>query len=215
MQLLHAAKKYQLPTLVNQCVNFLDNQLQASNACSILDHCQFFDEKKLAKRCLEKIEDNTKEALASEDFLTISKETLGVILDSSKLALDEVNIFRKTYEWASNKTDETMSVREALGNNIYKIRFPTMNHKEFTDHVCSTNILTEREQQQILKYMDNPEICLKPDPFSCDRRTPRIKKGNVYNIFFLFHFSFPQPSYPVYINLKHHNLRIFIYISSI
>ena len=124
MQILHTAKKYQLSILVKRCVNFLDNELKASNACSILDHCQFFSEKDLAKKCLDIIERSTEEALASDDFMSISSETLGCILDSAQLAIKEVKLFEKAFEWASNRTDRTLNVRTVLGNNLFKIRFP-------------------------------------------------------------------------------------------
>ena len=151
MQILHSAKKYQLSVLVKRCITFLDNELKASNACSILDHYQFFDEKDLAKKCLDKIEQNTEEALASDDFMSITSETLGVILDSAQLAIEEVKLFEKTYEWASKRSDDTKSICAALGENLYKIRFPTMMPKEFNEIVCSKDVLDDREQLQIFK----------------------------------------------------------------
>ena len=180
MQLLHAAKKYQLSALVKRCVTFLDNELQPSNACSILNHCQFFGENELGKKCLEKIEQNTEDALASDEFLTISMETLGVLLDSNQLAMKEVDIFKRTHEWALNNTDETRSLREALGENIKKIRFPIMTAKEFNDHVCPTNVLSDSEQLQILRYVLNPEISPKPDAFSCEPRMNNQGKSQVF-----------------------------------
>ena len=178
MQILHAAKKYQLSILVKQCVNFLDNELKASNACSILDHCQFFDEKELAKKCLEKIERSTEEALASDDFMNISSETLGVILDSAHLAMNEVKLFEKSFEWASKRTGQSKSIRAVLGNNLYKIRFPTMTNREFTEIVCSKDVLTADEQLQILKYLTSPETSTKPKAFTCEARTVKPQIHN-------------------------------------
>ena len=178
MQLLHAAKKYQLTSLVKRCVIFLDNELEHSNACSILEHCRFFGENDLAKKCLEKIEQNTEVALASEKFMTISKETLGIILESNKLRMNEIDIFRRTYEWASKRTEEMQSVRDTLGDNIYRIRFPIMNANEFNVDVCPTNVLNERKQLQIFKYITNPEISPKPHAFCCEPRLPVKTKGN-------------------------------------
>ena len=170
MQVLHAAKKYQLPILVKRCVDFLDNELKASNACSILDHCQFFDQKDLSKKCIAIIERNTEEALASDDFINISSETLGCILNSAHLAIQEAQLFEKAFKWASNRTNGTLSVRAVLGNNLYKIRFPCMKNQEFTDIVCSNDVLTEGEQLQIFKYIASPENSGKPKSFCCDAR---------------------------------------------
>ena len=176
MQVLHAAKKYQLSILVKRCVDFLDNELKASNACSILDHCQFFGEKNLSKKCLDIIERNTEEALASDDFMSISSETLGVILNSAHLAMKEVKLFEKAFEWASNRSDRTLNIRTALGNNLFKIRFPCMTNQEFTEIVCTKDVLTEREQLQIFKYLASPQTSEQPKSFCCDAR--KSKSGH-------------------------------------
>ena len=179
MQILHAAKKYQLAILVKRCVDFLDNELKASNACTILDHCQFFGENDLSKKCLDIIERNTKEALASDDFMSISSETLGVILDSAHLAMKEIKIFEKAFKWASKRTNKTLNARAALGHNLFKIRFPLMTHQEFTESICTKDVLTESEQLQIFKYLASPKIGGKPKSFRCDARKAKPVDRNV------------------------------------
>ena len=152
MHVLHAAKKYQLPSLVQQCTDYLDKELKASNACSILDHSRFFNEDALIKKCLDNIERNTVEALSSEDFLKVSDETLALILESEKIgAMDEVKIFERCYQRAVNKADGKQSPRDVLGENLFKIRFPVMPIQEFTDIVCPTHVLSMEEQLAIFK----------------------------------------------------------------
>ena len=179
MQIHIAARKYQLSILVNRCVEFLDNELTASNACSILDHCQLFGENDLSKKCLDIIERNTAEALASDGFMNISSRTLGVILDNAHLAMKEIKIFEKAFEWASKKNDGSVNARTALGNNLFKIRFPAMKMKEFTEIVCAKDVLTENEQLQIFKYLASPKSG-KPKSFCCDAR--KVKQYQSANL---------------------------------
>ena len=178
MHMLHAAKKYQLPALVQLCIKYLDNELSASNACSIPDHSRFFNEQALAQKCLKKIEENTEEALSSYDFMTISKETLSIILDSDCLGMEEVKIFEKCYEWASNRADMNNSIRDILGETLFKIRFPAIPIQEFTDIVCPKNVLTGEEQLEILKYIASPQNNAKPQAFCCEAR----KQGNLLKL---------------------------------
>ena len=153
-----------------ETMRHLQCELKASNACSILDHCQFFNETDLAKKCLDIIERNTEEALASDDFMSISSETLGVILDSAQLAMTEVKLFEKAFDWAQRRIDRSQNVRAVLGNNVYKIRFPIMTSGEFTEVVCSKDVLTQEEQIQIFKYLASPKTVDKPKAFCCEAR---------------------------------------------
>ena len=172
MQVLNAAKKYQIPSLVQVCTNYLDNELKASNACSVLEHSIFFNEEALSQKCLELIEENTEEAISSEDFMTISRETLAKILDSEKLRIAELNLFERSYEWARCKIKEAESIRDALGMCLFKIRFPIIPTKEFAEVVCSKNVLNKDEQLELFKYMTIGSESAKPRAFNCNSRKP-------------------------------------------
>ena len=170
MHVIHAAKKYQIPSLVQRCIQYLENDLKASNACSILDRSRFLNEKDLAKRCLDEIERNTVEALSSQDFLTVSDETLSMILESDLIgAMEELKIFEKCYQWAARRVDTKTSIRDCLGKNIFKIRFPVMPVQDFKDVVCQTNVLSRTEQLEIMNYMASPTYNAKPRGFKCEQ----------------------------------------------
>ena len=171
MHILNAAKKYQLPLLAKLCVNYLDNELTATNACSVLEHSIFFNEQTLKEKCMEKIEEQTEEALSTDNFLSVSKDTVSVILDSDKLSMDELKLFERSCDWARNNRNGAKSIRDTLGECLFKIRFPVIPMKEFTEGVCSTNILTKDEQLELLKYMAAPTPTNRPPAFNCEKRT--------------------------------------------
>ena len=181
MQVLHAAKKYQLPSLVKSCITFLESQLHMSSACTILDHSLFFEEPRLTQKSLREIEAFTEHALSSEDFNSLSRDAVSMILDSDKLTISELDLFEKTYEWAVCNCKEPETIRETLGECLYKIRFPIIPVKEFTEIVCPKNILSSDEQLEISKYIAALTNGAKPSRFNCTPRTgpPVTRKGIV------------------------------------
>ena len=161
MHVLHAAKKYQLLSLAKVCVKYLGKELRASNACSILEHSRFFEETELAKKCLKKIEENTPEALECQDVMDVSRETLITILDSTDLSMDEDKIFERCYDWAFAKRQGNETVRDVLGDALFKIRFPLMAVQRFTDIMTNKHVLTPHEQVEILKVLNSPNNSMK------------------------------------------------------
>ncbi|XP_026132587.1 BTB/POZ domain-containing protein 2-like isoform X2 [Carassius auratus] len=71
MTTLYTAKKYAVPALEAQCVEFLKKNLRADNAFMLLTQARLFDEPQLAALCLENIDKNTGDALAAEGFTDI------------------------------------------------------------------------------------------------------------------------------------------------
>ena len=50
MQVLYAAKKYILPSLAEECIEFLRKNLNSENVFSVMSHAQQYDEKGLMNR---------------------------------------------------------------------------------------------------------------------------------------------------------------------
>ena len=80
MQVLHLAKKYLVPSLAGKCTEYLQENLEASNAFSILPQAQKFEEKDLEKRCWKVIELRAKEAVTSNDFVTLERSMVGSVV---------------------------------------------------------------------------------------------------------------------------------------
>ena len=178
-QVIYAAKKYQLPNLIQSCIDYLGKKLNANNVLSILEHSRFFNEDRIVQKCWGVIEQNTRAVLTSDDFRQISHETLSFILESDRLSAKEVEIFESCYKWASSKSDDIKPVRDVLGEALFKIRFPLMTIQEFTDVVCSTDILTSEEQLHIIKYKESPEKNVKPGEFHFKKRNRKTIKMKI------------------------------------
>ena len=173
MHVLNAAKKYELSTLVKFCIAFLDKETTASNLCSILEHTLFFKVKELQALCLKKLELHSYNCLFSQDFLSVSKDTLSFILDQENLSMQEVDIFEACCCWAKSKFGD-VPISEALGELFYKIRIPTMTSKYYLEVVCKKMNIADEEQLKMLRYMISPQKAEIPPKFDC---RPRYSAG--------------------------------------
>ena len=66
MTTLYTAKKYAVPALEVQCVDFLEKNLRPDNAFMLLTQARLFDEPQLAQLCLECIDHNTAQAIKGD-----------------------------------------------------------------------------------------------------------------------------------------------------
>ena len=155
---LYAAKKYIVPHLARQCVQFLETSLSAKNACILLSQSRLFEEPELMRRCWEVIDAQAEEALASECFTEIDYNTLEMVLARETLNAKEVSLFEATVHWAEAEcarremqpTPENK--RRVLDNALHLIRIPAMKLEEFADTAAQSGILTMREINDVFLY---------------------------------------------------------------
>ena len=82
MQVMQLSKKYDIPSLMEKCVKFMDTSLEISNAFTVLEHSLSFEENELVSKCIGIIEQNTEAAFNSDSFLGISESTLTYVLEN-------------------------------------------------------------------------------------------------------------------------------------
>lgn len=155
---LHAAQKYQIPSLVNQCQSFLEAAVDCDNACIIFSQASLFDLKELETNVLRFIEFNTTECLQSDGFLSLSRDNLREVLKNGKFCTSEENVVKATLHWAEEEckrgeldlTGE--NIRNALGDNLYLLRVPLLSLETFSRLFVASGILNEKEQLDLYKY---------------------------------------------------------------
>ena len=159
LAVLYMSKKYMISILTKRCIAFLGKNLTPDTAPLLLEQSILYDEMEMKKKALDTIKEKAPLALASEEFLGVSKETLGEILKLD-LKLDrEVTVFQACMKWAKNQCQKKNispsgdNIRQLLGNNLYLIRFPKMSSLEFADTVVPENVLTDGEKIQIIRYI--------------------------------------------------------------
>ena len=164
MQVLYVAKKYILPSLAQECVEFIQENLNAANVFSVISPAQKYDEDFLVDQCWEVIDRETEEAVKSDGFVTVERSLLEEIVKRDSLTINEVELFKAVDCWATKEcerqglaTDGPVK-RRVLGEEIVKeIRFPTMDEKEFASLVICCNILRSEEVIDIVKCFNSVE----------------------------------------------------------
>ncbi|KAL1007509.1 hypothetical protein UPYG_G00087760 [Umbra pygmaea] len=186
MTTLYTAKKYAVPALESQCVEFLTKHLRADNAFMLLTQARLFDEPQLASLCLETIDKSTADAINAEGFTDIDLDTLCAVLERDTLGIRENRLFGAVVRWADAEcyrqqlplTSENK--QRVLGKALTLIRFPLMTVEEFAAGPAQSGILFDREVVNLflhftvnpkprVDYIDRPRCCLRGKECSISR----------------------------------------------
>jgi len=124
---------------------------------------------------------NINKFVSTEEFLTLPRNILGLILNRDSLPMDEVAVFQCACKWAEYQCiahgfeQSGTNIRGMLDDYLYSIRFPVMSIKDFGNRVCPVNILTPEEELKVFKYISAAEkdrsfIDVTNFPFNVNRR---------------------------------------------
>jgi len=185
MQVLYLANKYMLPSLTEKCAKYLRRNLKASNVFCILSHAQKFEDKDLKDRCWKVIEEQTEEAVTSDEFVTVERSLVEAVVKREGLVVKEVELFKAVDRWAREQskrqgiTLDGESKRRIIGEEIVKaIRFPLMSQQEFASVVIDSRILTLEEVGDMMKHFS--DVSTTSLPFIQAPRIPRIDASIIH-----------------------------------
>ena len=196
MQVLYLANKYIVPSLAKKCTEYLRDNLNASNVFFILPHARKFENKDLEDRCWEVIDEQTEEAVTSDEFVSVERSVVESVVKREALNVTEVELFKAVDRWATRecerqgRTSDGETKRRVLGEDIVNgIRFPLMEEKDFASVVLDSHLLNHEELCNMIKHYNNVlNISL---PFvqarrgiSCKQRCQRFNefgKGWIYS----------------------------------
>ena len=159
LQVLYLAKKYMVPSLAGKCVDYLQNNLDASNVFSILPNAQKLEEKRLLERCWEVIDGQTAEVVLSDEFVALERPLVKSVVQRNSLNVKEVDLFKAVDLWATKEVERQGLVadghtkRRLLGDDILNaVRFPLMTLREFAAVVPDSGLLTANEMGDMIKH---------------------------------------------------------------
>lgn len=186
MTTLYTAKKYAVPALEAQCVEFLTKHLRADNAFMLLTQARLFDEPQLASLCLDTIDKSTADAINAEGFTDIDLDTLCAVLERDTLGIRENRLFGAVVRWADAECSRQQlplsseNKQKVLGRALTLIRFPLMTVEEFAAGPAQSGILFDREVVNLflhftvnpkprVDYIDRPRCCRRGKEGSINR----------------------------------------------
>ena len=207
MQLMYLAKKYMLPSLADQCSDYIKGNIDTSNVFHVLPAAQKYEEKGLLDHCWKVIEKETEEAVKSDGFVTIERSVLEELVERDSLNIKEVELFKAVDCWAGKECEkqglvaEGSDKRRILGERIVKgIRFPVMQQREFADVVLDRGILTHKECFDLMKYFSS--VLNVPVGFSEKKRASSSKIHVMSRFRSLMNGWHYRSDYSDYVNLK-------------
>ncbi|KAI1706369.1 PHR domain-containing protein [Ditylenchus destructor] len=179
MHTLYAAKKYDIHSLVSECVRYLLNGLSACNAVCLLAQARLFEENTLLQQCFEMIDKNSDIALQAGSVTDIDRDTLIEVLGRSQLdPSSELVIFHAAQAWAEAECERRQiaptvdNLRVCLGPALQLIRFPLMNVNEFGQAASSSLLNCEEIAEVFLHLTVKPRpYCRYPSGFRCFSRS--------------------------------------------
>jgi len=176
MVIMYASKKYMLPGLTSVCTKYLDQSVDLTNACLILNQSISFDEKELTEKCFKIIDSKTEEAFASDDFANLDKRVMEILIARDTLKIKEISLFEAVVKWASHECKrrelpgKSENLREVMGDILYLIRMPLMSPEEFTNGPYKSGILSPEESSVMLASYHSEDI--KQSMFPDKKRKP-------------------------------------------
>ena len=183
MEVFYLAKKYMVPSLVDKCSEYVQNNLHPSNVLSIIQLAEKYDDKALIDRCWKVIDKQSEAVVTSDGFVTIQRSLLEAIISRDTLTLQEINLFKAVHLWATKQCKmqgleaNGEAKRGILGEAVVKkIRFPLMKEQEFATVVLDAKILTLDEVTNLVKFF-NSALVATPVGF------PETKRSGLYPLF--------------------------------
>ena len=148
LRVMYLAEKYMIPGLLDECAEFLNNEIDANNALDILQQCEFFrDTEQLQERCWSIVDLQTRQCLRSKSFLSTSQAILEALVKRDTLDIDETDLFRAVLSWADAQCKvhslepKAKNIREFIGGAVSHIRFSSIEDSDLLNQALAAGIL--------------------------------------------------------------------------
>jgi len=139
------------------CVEYLEEDVTVETACTL-----FEEGRKLLNETqfgIKFIEENATDVVQTPGFLNLSRDCLTVILKSSNLTINEVDLFEAVEKWGEGDCKRQglkptpENKRTVLGELLNLIRFPDMSMQEVCTKVQGSGLLTADELLSLFTYL--------------------------------------------------------------
>lgn len=161
MDLCSAADKFKLRRLKNACFDFLLNNVTKDSVCKLVMDClsKKYDFKTdvLVTKCMIYIEKNTTDVFEGEEYLKFSEEFLIKLIKSSKISIEEQDLFKSLVKWGKKRVTEEKSLKIVLQNLVKHIRFTRLSADFLVSFVKPLNVISLMTYAEALEYNISPQ----------------------------------------------------------
>ncbi|XP_041372614.1 BTB/POZ domain-containing protein 6-like [Gigantopelta aegis] len=182
--LLYVSKKYDVSTLDEKCLTYLETSITSNNACFILEQAHIYEEEDLKEKALSCIRNNGNASLMSRNVVHLCRGCLSDVIQSDHLIVTEETVFESLLSWSESacrsqgREVTPQNRRDALGNALLHVRYPLLSQTYFVDSVSPTELLTALEENTIMKHLMKPDKDVSPfnskqrnkSATACDRK---------------------------------------------
>lgn len=186
-ELCYVAKKYMLPHLLKNCMEFIWKDIDCHTALRAYEFAKLFEDPGILDKSMKIITEKTTDILSNVSESNMSMQTLLDILDQDQLNIpSEVYLFNMVQSWviSSNETENEKynveKIRSFARPALEKIRFLVMDVSDFAEGPAESPLLTKDESYAILLNISSPRSKVPlPDNFS-ENRIPRTLSRKLY-----------------------------------
>ena len=164
LRVMYLAEKYMVPGLLEECAEFLKNEIDAENAFDVLTQCECFrDTEELQERCWSIVDLQTRQCLRSKSFLTTSEGILLDLVRRETIDIDERELFQAVLSWAEARCrrlslePKPQNIKQVLGGAISHIRVSSIEDKDLLNRVLESGIL-DLGTSQLTRLLTQPSF---------------------------------------------------------
>ncbi|XP_055347873.1 BTB/POZ domain-containing protein 6-like isoform X1 [Paramacrobiotus metropolitanus] len=198
---MRCADKYDLPELASMCLEFVDTKFVEMNIgeCVVmLEQAVQWHVEDVVEKCLQLVKRQSDTVLQTEQFTTISQETLKMILQSSALTSEENIVYSAVERWAmaackrDNLEPTAVNRRSKLGDALFLVRFPLLTGAQLVAGPGKSGLLLDSELLSIFMHQNGAvETKLA---FSTERRSSAAGQAFVQDEVFAQDGGWWQPA---------------------
>ncbi|XP_055331620.1 BTB/POZ domain-containing protein 6-B-like isoform X2 [Paramacrobiotus metropolitanus] len=161
LETIYCADKYNLPQLLELCMQFVNTHLNADNCLIFLEKVKYPTHDCLAgllTKCLAVVDANCSVVLQSKHFTAIGQDTLELILQSDVLCAEENVIYTAAEKWAmdacarDNLEPSQTNRRHVLGKALFLVRFPLLTDAQLANGPVKSRLLLDTELLDIYQF---------------------------------------------------------------
>ncbi|XP_041372636.1 BTB/POZ domain-containing protein 3-like [Gigantopelta aegis] len=172
--LLYASKKYDIIDMENKCLTYIESSLSSHDVCFVMEHAHLYNvqglynDRDLMKKALAYISENAKAVLKSDSFCDLCHDCFMKVIEADQLNASEESVFEASIAWSEAEcrrqgrevTPENR--RSVLGESMHLVRYSKINPNYFVQKVSLSSLLTEAEENKILRCFINRSQDVSP-----------------------------------------------------